>query len=156
MSKELVPRLAGVRPSAQWALWLLALAFSMASCGGKTDDAKKAAAGGPPVAVVVAPVVQKTVPIYSELTARTDANDSVEIRARVKAFLQTQNYQEGTMVRKGQVLFTLDRREYDAQLQQAKAQLAKAEADLAQASQRTIVDTAQANLEIALAQLNKA
>jgi membrane fusion protein (multidrug efflux system) len=60
------------------------------------------------------------------------------------------------MVRKGQVLFTLDRREYDAQLQQAKAQLAKAEADLAQASQRTIVDTAQANLEIALAQLNKA
>ena len=44
--------------------------------------------GAPPaVSVVVAPVVQKTVPIFTELTARTDATDSVEIRARVKAFL---------------------------------------------------------------------
>src|SRR5262249_29982081 len=56
----------------------------------------------------------------------------------------------------GQVLFTLDRREYEAQAMQARAQLAKAEADLAQARERSLVDTAEANLQIAQAQLNKA
>ena len=94
------------------------------------------------VSVVVAPVVQKTVPIFTELTARTDATDSVDIRARVKAFLQKQSYDEGKMVKAGQVLFTLDKREYEAQLMQAKAQLAKAQADLAQAQDRTVVETA--------------
>src|SRR6185312_9967293 len=107
------------------------------------------------VSVVVAPVVQKTVPLLTELTARTDATASVEIRARVKAFLASQNYTEGTVVQAGQVLFTLDKREYEAQLMQAKAQLAKAQADLTQAQDRTVVDTAQANVNIALAQLNK-
>jgi membrane fusion protein (multidrug efflux system) len=62
--------------------------------------------------------------------ARTDAQDTVEIRARVQAFLEQQHFTEGTMVRKGELLFTLDKREYEAQLQQARAQLAKADADL--------------------------
>jgi membrane fusion protein (multidrug efflux system) len=105
--------------------------------------------------VVVVPVTQQTVPIYTELTARTDATNSVDIRARVKAYLETQNYTEGTMVEAGQVLFTLDKREYEAQLMQARAQLARARADLAQAQDKTVVDTAQANLGIAQAQLNK-
>jgi len=133
-----------------------ALLLCLAGCGSSTSESK--GAGGPaaaPVAVVVAPVQQKTVPIYSELTARTDANDSVEIRARVRAFLQTQNYQEGTMVQKDQLLFTLDKREFEAQHMQAKAQQSKAEADLAQAKERTVVAMAEANLEVALAQLNK-
>ncbi len=120
---------------------LLTTALLWTGCGGKDEASKKAAAAaaGPAVSVVVAPVEQKTVPVYSELTARTDANDSVEIRARVKAFLQAQNYQEGTMVKKGQPLFTLDKREYEAQMMQAKAQLSKAEADLAEAKERTLV-----------------
>ena len=80
----------------------------------------------------------------------------MKIGARVKAFLQAQHYQEGTMVKKGQLLFTLDKREYEAQLKQAKAQLAKAEADLAQAREKSVVDTANANLQIAMARLNKA
>jgi membrane fusion protein (multidrug efflux system) len=137
---------------------LLAAAFVGSGCGGskseKTGSADRTASEGA-TAVVVSRVVQKTVPIYSELTARTDANDSVEIRARVKAFLQNQSYEEGKMVQKGQTLFTLDPREYQAQEMQAKAQLAKAEADLAQARERSLVDTADANLQIAQAQLNK-
>jgi membrane fusion protein, multidrug efflux system len=128
-----------------------------AGCGHGKEEAKaNSAPSGPAVPVVVAPVQQKTVPIFTELTARTDASNSVEIRARVKAFLQAQHYQEGTMVKKGQLLFTLDKREYEAQLEQAKAQLAKAEADLTQAQQKTVVDTANANLDIAMARLNKA
>jgi len=133
----------------------LTASILLAGCGGSKKE-ETAAAAAPVVSVVVAPVVQKTVPLFSELTARTDANDSVDIRARVKAFLQTQNYAEGTMVKKGQTLFTLDSREYDAQLLQAKAQLAKAQSDLSQAQDKTVVETAQANLEISNARLNKA
>ncbi|MBL0156967.1 MAG: efflux RND transporter periplasmic adaptor subunit [Bryobacterales bacterium] len=136
---------------------LAALEVVGVGCGGKEGAAKKAAgAAGPAVSVVVAPVVQKTVPVYSEFTARTDANDTVEIRARVAAFLQSMHFQEGTAVKKGQPLFTLDKREFEASLQTAKAQLAKAEADLQSAREQSQVDTARANLEIAAAQLNKA
>ncbi len=136
---------------------LLAAIAILLSCCGEEKEEKKAPKeqAGPAVSVVVAPVVQQTVPIFTELTARTDATNSVDIRARVKAFLETQNYAEGSIVKKGQVLFTLDKREYEAQLMQAKAQLDKANADLAQAKDRTLVDTAQANVGIAVAQLNK-
>ena len=128
----------------------------LAGCGSENNDVNaKAGPAGPAVSVVVAPVVQKTVPIFTELTARVDATDSVDIRARVKSFLLKQSYDEGKMVKAGQVLFTLDKREYEAQLMRAKAQLAKAQSDLTQAQDRTVVDVAQANLQIAMAQLNK-
>jgi membrane fusion protein (multidrug efflux system) len=136
---------------------VLATVILLTSCGEKKGDADRAAAAaGPVVSVVVAPVVQKSVPLVTELTARTDATESVDIRARVKAFLLEQRYTEGTAVKAGQVLFTLDKREYDAQLLQSRAQLSKAEADLAQAQERTTVDIAQANLDIAVARLKKA
>ncbi len=130
------------------------MAVLSVGCGSKKKPATEQAVK--PVPVVVAPVVQKTVPLYTELTARTDATNSVDIRARVKAFLKTQNYTEGTLVKAGQVLFTLDNREYAAQLQQAQAQLEKGEAALAQAQEKTVTATAEANLGIALARLNKA
>ena len=134
-----------------------ALAMLLASCGSDKGNVKAAGPSEAPAAsVVVASVVQKTVPLFTELTARTDATESVDVRARVKAFLQTQSYNEGTLVKSGQVLFTLDKREYEAQLMQAQAQMARAEADLAQATEKSTVDVAQANLQIAMAQLNKA
>jgi len=137
-------------------MFLAATAILMTGCNsGKMESKGEADRAAPAVSVVVTSVVQKTVPILTELTARTDATDSVDIRARVKSFLQTQAYVEGTMVKAGQVLFTLDKREYDAKLLQAQAQLARAKADLAQAQERSLVDTAEANLQIARAQLNK-
>jgi membrane fusion protein, multidrug efflux system len=135
---------------------IAAMAILFTRCGGEKKTATGEADRIAPVAVVVAPVVQKTVPLYTELTARTDASDSVEIRARVKAVLKTQNYTEGSVVKAGQVLFTLDDREYQAKLEQAKAKLTKGEADLAQAENKTVTDTAEANLNIAKARLNKA
>ena len=137
------------------AAFAAAATILLTGCGGEKKEDKSAAQAASTVTVLVAPVVQKTVPLFTELTARTDATDSVDIRARVKAFLKAQSYAEGTMVKAGQVLFTLDKREYEAQLMQAKAQLDKAQSDLAQAQERTVVDIAQANLQIALAQLNK-
>jgi membrane fusion protein (multidrug efflux system) len=135
----------------------VAVAGVLFGCGEKKSagEAKKAGAAPPP-AVIVATVEQRTVPIPSEFVARTDARDTVEIRARVQAFLQQQHFTEGMMVKKGQLLFTLDKREYEAQLQQARAQLAKAEADLSFAKDKSTVETARANLEVARAQLYKA
>jgi membrane fusion protein (multidrug efflux system) len=132
-------------------------AVFLTSCSSEKVESKGAAdRGAPGVSVLVTRVVQKTVPLFTELTARTDATDSVEIRARVKSFLQAQSYAEGTMVKAGQVLFTLDKREYEAQLMQSNAQLAKAKSDLAQAQEKSVVEVAQANLEAAFARLNKA
>jgi len=107
----------------------------LAACGdGKdADKAKKAAAAPPPPAVVVTEVVQKTVPIYGEFVAQTDARETVEIRARVQAFLQAQHFTEGTIVKKDQLLFTLDKREFAAKLQQANAELEIAMARLGKA-----------------------
>jgi len=128
----------------------------LVGCGEGKSAAEKKAPAPPPPAVVVAEVVQRTVPIRTELVARTDAQDTVEIRARVQAFLQQQHFTEGTVVKKDQLLFTLDKREFEAQLQQGRAQLAKAQADLAFAKEQATVETAKANLDVSLAHLGKA
>ncbi len=138
------------------ALGVVGLAISLSACGKEGEKAKQAAPAPPPPAVVVAEVVQKTVPIYSEFVGQTDAVETVEIRARVQAFLEAQHFTEGTVVKKDQLLFTLDKREYEAQLLQAKAQLAKAQADLAFATDKATVESAKSNLDVALAGLGKA
>ncbi len=108
------------------------LAVPLAGCGGEkeADKAKQAAAAPPPPAVLVAEVVRKTVPIYGEFVAQTDAKETVEIRARVQAYLDAQHFAEGTLVKKDQLLFTLDKREYESKLLQAKAELEGAMARL--------------------------
>ncbi len=70
-----------------WPFLALALIFLLiAACGSKdtAEDQKKSL---PPPAVVVAPVLQKTVPIYGEYVARTEARETVEIKARVGGYL---------------------------------------------------------------------
>lgn len=121
--------------AAAWALVGACLTVSLAACdsGKDADKAKKAAAPPPPPPVVVEEVVQKTVPISSEFVAQTDARDTVEIRARVQAFLEAQHFTEGTIVKKDQLLFTLDKREYETKLRQATAQLDVALARLGKA-----------------------
>src|SRR5262249_49159293 len=57
----------------------------------------------PPI-VIVTEVIQKTVPIYNEFVARTEAFQTVELRARVEGFLEQVLFQDGTMVKEGQVL----------------------------------------------------
>ena len=135
---------------------LLMTALVLSSCGGETNAEKEKAAPVAPVPVVVASVIQKTVPIFSEFTARTDARDTVEVRARVEAFLEGIHFEEGRPVKRGQLLFTLDKRKYEAALQSAKAQLAKAQAELQFALEQVTVDTAKAKLDQAKAQLGKA
>jgi membrane fusion protein (multidrug efflux system) len=116
------------------ALAIAAMAAALAACDRGTDEGKaQQAAAPPPPTVVVTEVVQKTVPIYGEFVAQTDAKETVEIRARVQAFLEAQHFTEGTIVKKDQLLFTLDRREFEAKLQEAKAELEIAMARLGKA-----------------------
>jgi membrane fusion protein (multidrug efflux system) len=135
------------------AILLAVASLACASCGGGKEQEMKAAA---PTSVIVTAAVQKTVPIITEFTARADARDTVELRARVEAFLDGIHFEEGRVVKKGQVLFTLDKRKYEADLESAKAQLAKAKADLELARDKVTVDVAQAKVDQAKAQLGKA
>ena len=146
-----------VRPAWRTAIiifFLVSTSLVLSSCGGGSKEQEKKAAA--PVAVVVTTAIQKTVPIITEFTARADARDTVELRARVEAFLDGIHFDEGRVVKKGQVLFTLDKRKYEADLETAKAQLAKARADLELAMDKVTVDVAQAKVDQAKAQLGKA
>ncbi|HYY97752.1 MAG TPA: biotin/lipoyl-binding protein [Pyrinomonadaceae bacterium] len=126
------------------ALAALALMFA-AGCGGK-EAVKVEASNLVSPAVVVAEVEQRTVSVYSEFVGQTRAHETVELRARVEGVLEKVYFREGSPVRKGALLFTIDKRPLQASLQSAKAALAKAESDLAQARQRTDVIKAQAEL----------
>lgn len=91
------------------------------------------------VPVAAAPVVelttvqQKDVPIYAEWIGSLDGMVNAAIRAQVTGYLQRQAYNEGSFVRKGQLLFEIDPRPFEAALLQARGQLAQAKGQLAQA-----------------------
>jgi membrane fusion protein (multidrug efflux system) len=138
------------------ASFLMGAVTIISSVGCKSKAELKAGATIPPPTVVVEEVTRKTVPIYSEFVGQTKADDTVELRARVEGILQKVSFREGARVHKGQLLFTIDKRPFDAALQSAKAAQAKSESDLAQASQRVDVLQAQAELADANATLSKA
>jgi len=85
---------------------------------------------GPPE-VLVAEVVQQNVPIIGEFVAQLNGPVNADITPKVQGYLLRQDYQNGFAVKKGQLLFELDPRQYQAALEQAKAQVAVAEANLA-------------------------
>ena len=133
-----------------------ALTVALVAIIGCKSKTEQHAAQPPPPTVVVANVSQKTVPIYSEYVGQTRANNTVDLRARVEGVLQKVYFREGAPVKKGQLLFTIDKRPFQAALQSAKALAAKAVSDLAQAEQRTDVLKAQAELADAQAILTRA
>jgi membrane fusion protein (multidrug efflux system) len=124
----------------------LALAALMMGSGCRSKSPLNVSADAPPTTVVVAEIAQRTVPIYSEFVGQSRANETVELRARVEGVLEKITFKEGAPVKKGDLLFLIDKRTFEAALQSARAILAKAESDLAQAQQRTDVLKAQAEL----------
>ncbi len=78
--------------------------------------------------VEVVEVIKKDVPVYSEWTASTDGFVNATIRAQIQGYLIKQTYQEGDLVKKGQTLFEIDPRPFEAVLEQAKGQLAEQQA----------------------------
>src|SRR6266566_5862421 len=99
--------------------------FAMIGCG-----RTQAAAPPPPPEVRVARVVQQDVPVYSDWVATLDGYVNAQVRPQVSGYIIKQNYKEGSLVRKGQVLFEIDPRPFKAALDRAKGDLAQAEAQL--------------------------
>jgi RND family efflux transporter MFP subunit len=92
---------------------------------------EKEAPKPPPVPEVsVVEVVQRDVPIGGELTATMRGMEDVEIRARVEGYLKSLDYKEGSELKKGQLLFTIDDQPYRAKLAETKGELARAQAAL--------------------------
>jgi RND family efflux transporter MFP subunit len=106
----------------------LFIALQCAGCAQKTTPP----AGGPQVQVVR--VVQKDVSIYSEWVATLDGYVNAQIQPQVSGYLIKQDYREGSLVHKDDVLFEIDPRPFQAVLDQAKAQLAQAQAQLGNAT----------------------
>src|SRR5438105_738937 len=106
----------------------LVLGFSLGlpGCAPAPSEAPTAA----PVTLTVSYPVERYVTDYADFTARTAAVDSVEVRAHVWGYLDKVNFKEGALVKKGDVLFELDPRPYQATLNQAKAKVAQDEAQL--------------------------
>jgi membrane fusion protein (multidrug efflux system) len=111
----------------------LAVLFAVLAIAGCRQEA--AAPPPPPPDVTVADVEQKDVPIYVEWVGATDGNVNAQIRARVRGYLQSRSYNEGTLVRTGDLLFTIDPRPYQAALDQANGDLGRAEAAWTKAQQ---------------------
>jgi membrane fusion protein, multidrug efflux system len=152
------------------------IAFAAMAC-----EKKETAPEGPAPEVVVAPVEQKDVEIFTEWVGTTTGFVNAQIYPKIQGYLLKQTYQDGNVVAAGDVLFEIDPRQYQAALDQAKGQLGRAQAALgkseldvarytplvaqgavsrqelddaiqARAANRAEVDSAKANLENA--QLN--
>jgi RND family efflux transporter MFP subunit len=95
----------------------------------------------PPPTVAVSDVLQQDVPLRTEWVATLDGYVNAKIQAQVAGYLVKQDYREGSFVRKGDVLFEIDPRPFQAALDQARGQRAQAEAQLARASRDVERDT---------------
>ena len=123
--------------SRRWPHYLLVAAGLIAVSGGSavllgrpaSPAVAQAAPAAPPPVTVSAPV-QKNVTEWDEYTGQFAAVDYVEIRARVPGYLTEIHFVDGQIVKKGDLLFVIDPRPYEIELQQAQAQLATAEATL--------------------------
>jgi RND family efflux transporter MFP subunit len=108
-----------------WALLPVTCSAALLGCQGP-----KAASPPPSAEVEVVSVAQEDVPIYGEWVATLDGYVNAQIQPQVSGYLIKQDYKEGSFVRKGQELFEIDPRPFQAILDQADAQLAQAKAQL--------------------------
>src|SRR3954452_8098810 len=109
---------------------VLGFCLGLTGCTRAPSEAPAAA----PVPVTVSYPVERYVTDYADFTARTAAVDSVEVRARVWGYLDKVHFKEGALVRKGDVLFEIDPRTYQAALAYARAEVERlnAQHDLAE------------------------
>ncbi len=109
---------------------LLCLLFIVPILGLAACDRSHAAIKLPDTEVLVASPLQQDVPVHSEWVATLDGYVNAEIRPQVSGYITSQDYKEGSVVRKGQVLFEIDPRPFQAALDRAKGELAQAQAQL--------------------------
>ena len=135
-------------------------AFSLVGCGPSNSQAAPhgAPAGGPPV--TAAAVLERSIDETQEFSGRLEAVERVDIRARVGGFITSVNFKPGSLVNKGDVLFVIDTRPFQAEANRAEAAAvsARAKADLARLeltrSEKLVADKAIAQRELDTASSN--
>ncbi len=127
---------------------LIAIILAVSGCSGTSaaDSVQK-----PAPAVEVVRVLQKDVPIQREWIGTLDGTVNAAIKAQVTGYLLTQNYAEGSFVNKGQSLFEIDPRPFQAAVDQAQGQLSQANGQLGQAKAQLV----QAQAQLLQAQANQ-
>lgn len=117
-----------------WRIALPALLAAGAVCFTGCSAKPAAPTSPPPPTVEVVGVIQKDVPIYGDWVATLDGYVNAQIQPQVSGYLIRQDYREGSLVHKDDVLFEIDPRPFQAALDQAKGQVAQAKGQLAQAT----------------------
>lgn len=112
------------------AAWVVMAATLVACSDGKKDAAK---AAPPPAEVQVVKARSETVPVRREYVGNVTAYRSVQVRARVEGILEKRHFVEGSDIKQGQLLYTIDPLNFEAQVRDAEAEVARAEAQLANA-----------------------
>src|SRR5882757_4395944 len=134
-----------------YVLALLALVafLALVNCTGKStqaasgsDKGGKRGDGGAPVPVVVATVSQKDVPVNIDVIGNVEAYSTISVKAQVGGELTKVSFQEGEFVKKGDLLFTVDTRPYEAAMSQAQANVSRDTAALGQAQANLARDAA--------------
>jgi membrane fusion protein (multidrug efflux system) len=116
-----------------WVRWALALGFASIALSGCKSSAQPQTPPLPEVSVIE--IKPGPVTVYNEYVAQTQAPDAIEIRAQVTGLLERQVFADGAKVKKGDLLYVIDQRPFEAQLVQARAGLAQADANLVNAQQ---------------------
>ena len=116
------------KPVSMECLFLIAPILALGGCSSSQAHFKM-----PDPEVLVASPIRQDVAVHSEWVAALDGYVNAEIRPQVAGYIVSQNYKEGAAVRKGQVLFEIDPRPFQAALDGAKGQLARANGELARA-----------------------
>lgn len=109
------------------AFWLALFLLAVAGCG------KKEAVVLPPAKVTVVKAVEKDVPLYEDFIAQVYGQSDVEIRSRVEGWVTGVHFQEGSGVKKGQLLYTIDDIQYKANVDRQASELARANAEMVRA-----------------------
>jgi RND family efflux transporter MFP subunit len=113
-----------------WSVVLLLITAGLAACS-RTEAQQPPP---PPPTVTVAAVIDREVTEWDELTGRLEAVDTVAVRPRVSGYVSAVRFTEGAMVRRGDLLFQIDPRPFQAEVDRLKAELARANATVQRAS----------------------
>jgi len=147
-SKRLAELLNKDRSTVWMTICLIVVAvFITPGCSSSTQGAK----APDPTTVEVVQVEQKDVPIYTEWIGTTDGVVNADIKAQVSGYLLRQDYTEGSIVKKGQLLFEIDPRPFQAVVDQGEGQLAQANGQVAQAK----AQLTQAEAQLAVVEANE-
>lgn len=108
---------------------LLPLALFFAACGKPPEGGGHSGGAMPPAPVTLAPVESKELVEWEEFTGRVEATELVDLRPRVSGYITQVHFQAGSLVKKGDILFTIDQRPFETKLRAAKAEVQRAEAN---------------------------